>query len=300
MQATLRVLVTSISVICLVFFIVRWVPGNPVDTLLGDGASPEARENLTKLLGLDQPWPKQLQAFLSDLSHGDFGQSISRGTPVATLLAERIPSTLTLGLIALMIATLSALLLGTCAALFRSSFIDRIVLFLSVVGISVPNFWLGPMLVLFFAVYLGILPVSGNTTWAHIILPAATLGFSLFSTLVRVVRASLLETFSSDYIRTAIAKGNSSYRTYGLHALKNALLPIITQISLQAGAVLAGTLVTETIFDWPGIGSLMFQAIKSRDYPLIQGTVLVVSLSYVFINYITDVIYAWADPRLRR
>lgn len=289
---------TVFGVVALVFFIIHLVPGDPVDLMLGEGARMADREKLRRDLELDHPPMKQFSLYLGRLLQGDMGFSLHSQRSVATEILSRFPATLQLTLASLFIAFVVAIPLGVVSALKEHSLLDQGALLFSLLAASMPNFWLGPLLILFFSVFMGWLPVSGSGTWAHIVLPSVTLGASLSAVLMRMTRTSMREALREDYIRTAKAKGLPWRRIIWRHGLKNALLPIVTLGGLQFGTLLSGAVITETIFSWPGIGRLTVQAINTRDYPLAQGCILFISLSYVFINLLTDILYALIDPRV--
>lgn len=288
------------GVLLLTFLLIHLVPGDPVEVMLGESASLADREALRAELGLNQPLLQQFGAYLSKLGRGDFGQSIHTKTPIAELVKIRYPATVKLALLSLLIGLVVGVPLGIYAALKAGHWQDFIVTIVSVRLSAMPAFWLGPALMLMFAVWLGWLPVSGMESRTSIILPAVTLGFGLSAILTRMTRTSLLEVLGDDYIRTARAKGLSERVVILRHALRAALLPIITIVGLQAGSLLAGTVITETIFSWDGIGRLLVESIEKRDYPVTQACVLVVALSYVLVNLCTDIFYRLADPRVRR
>lgn len=287
------------GVLLLTFFLVHLVPGDPVEVMLGESATVADRAALRADLGLDQPLYQQFAHYLNGLVHGDFGKSIHTQQPIVELLVTRYPQTVKLALLSLVIGLVIGIPLGMYAALRAGRWQDIVVTVISVRLSAMPAFWLGPMLMLIFAVWLGWLPVSGMDSKAAIILPALTLGFGLSAILTRMTRTSLLEVLNDDYIRTARAKGLSESRVIIHHALRAALLPIITIVGLQMGSLLAGTVITETIFSWQGIGSLLVESIEKRDYPVTQACVLVVALSYVLVNLVTDIAYRMADPRVR-
>lgn len=288
-----------IGVCTLVFLLIHLVPGDPVELMLGESASPADRAVLRAALGLDQPLLVQFVQFASGLGRLDLGQSLHFHRPVADLLAERLPATLELAAAALLLGIVLALPLGLVAARYRSRPADTGAMLFSLLGLSIPSFWLGPMLILVFALWLGWVPVSGREAPGSLILPALTLGTSLAAVLARMVRSSLLEVLGEDFVRTARAKGLSPGATLARHALPNAALPLVTLLGLQLGALLGGAVITETVFAWPGLGGLLVEAIQGRDYPLVQGCVLLVSIGYVGINLLTDLAYAWLDPRIR-
>lgn len=291
--------IVVLGVIVLVFLLIHLIPGDPVDVMLGEAASAADREALRQSLGLDQSVGVQLKEYLAGLGSGDLGRSLHNRRPISELLMERIPATLELALVALAFTLMLALPLGMIAAVRRNTGWDRGAMSFSLLGVSIPNFWLGPLLILLFSVWLGWLPVSGRTSPESVILPALTLGMSLAAVLSRMVRSSVLEVLGEDFIRTAYAKGLTTRGVLTHHALPNALLPVITVLGLQLGTLLAGAVITEVVFSWPGLGSLTIEAIQSRDYPVVQACVLVISLTYVLINMLTDLVYAWIDPRIR-
>ncbi len=287
------------GVLLLTFLLVHLIPGDPVEVMLGESATSADRTQLRAELGLNQPLPAQFLSYISKLSVGDFGHSIHTKTPISTLLAERLPNTAKLALLALIIAIVIGLPLGVLAALNANSWLDKTATILSLTLSAMPHFWLGPLMMMVFALWLGWLPVSGMENATSIILPALTLGFGLAAILTRMTRASLLEVLHEDFVRTARAKGLTEYTVIIRHALRAALLPIITVLGLQLGSLLAGAVITETVFSWDGVGRLLVESIEKRDYPVTQACVLVVALSYVVINLLTDLIYTQADPRVK-
>ena len=288
-----------LGVATLVFALIHLVPGDPVQSMLGEGASQEEVIELRHRLGLDRPLLAQYQSFLSGIVRGDLGSSFRYGTPVTSEIRDRLLRTMQLAAAAMTIAILVALPLGIIAAVFKGTAIDHAAMTLALVGISMPNFWLGPLLAILFAVYLGWLPVAGTGSLAHLILPAVTLGAALAAILARMTRASLLEELRELYVLAARARGLSRMRAVVKHAFRNSLIPVVTIIGLQFGAVLTGTIITETIFAWPGVGRLLIQAINFRDYPLVQGCILFISVTYVMMNLVTDLTYGLLDPRIR-
>ncbi len=291
------IVIAGVSV--LVFFLIHLIPGDPVEVMLGESAQPADRAALREELGLDQPLAVQLWRYLSSLSRLDLGKSLHARKPVRELLIERFPATAKLTISALAIAVLLALPLGMVAAIHHGRAWDQVAIGFATFGISVPNFVMGPLLILFFSFALGWLPVSGAQSPGAIILPALTLGTALAAVLARMLRSTLLEVLGEDFIRTARAKGLSEVGVVLRHALGNAMLPVITLLGLQLGVLLAGAVITEIVFSWPGIGSLTIESIERRDYPVVQGCVLVISLTYVVVNSLTDLVYAWLDPRIR-
>jgi ABC-type dipeptide/oligopeptide/nickel transport system permease component len=286
-------------ILTMIFMLVHIVPGDPVQQMLGEDARPEDLNNLRHALGLDQPLLTQYLHYMTGLLRGDWGKSFHFQSSVLALVLHRYPATLELALTAMFVCAAIAIPAGVAAARHRGRTPDHAIGVLTLLGLSVPNFALGPVLILLFSIEFGWLPVSGRGGFSHLILPAATLGAALAAILTRMVRGSMIEELSSDYVRTARAKGLSERAVLYRHAFPNALVPIITILGLQFGTLLAGTIVTETIFSWPGIGRLTVQAIQSRDYPLLQGCILVIALSYVVVNLLTDVVYSLIDPRIR-
>jgi peptide/nickel transport system permease protein len=294
-SATLVIL----GVVCIVFLLLHLVPGDPVEMMLGESAQPADREALRMALGLDRPVLVQLGHYLGGLLQLDLGSSLHSRQPISALLVERLPATLELALLALLLALIIALPLGIMAATHKDKGWDTGAMSFSLLGVSIPNFWMGPMLILVFSLWLGWTPVSGRDGLGSLILPAITLGTALAAILARMVRSSLLEVLSEDYIRTARAKGLSERAVVWRHALRNAWLPVVTLLGLQLGALLGGAVITEAVFSWPGVGSLLVESIQKRDYPVVQGCVLLISLAYVLVNTLTDLVYGWIDPRIR-
>jgi peptide/nickel transport system permease protein len=288
-----------LGVATLVFALIHLVPGDPAQSMLGDGASPEEVHKLRTALGLDKPLVEQYWSFMTGLARGDLGSSFRYGTPVAREIRDRLFRTFQLAIAAMLVAVAIAIPLGILAAVFRGTAIDHAAMTLALVGISMPNFWLGPLLAILFAVYLGWLPVSGTGGLTHLVLPAVTLGAALAAILARMTRASVLEELRELYVLAARARGASRIRAVVRHAFRNSLIPVVTIIGLQFGAVLTGTIITETIFAWPGVGRLLIQAINFRDYPLVQGCILFISFTYVMMNLLTDITYGLLDPRIR-
>ncbi len=287
------------GVTSLVFFLIHWVPGDPVEVMLGESASAVDREALRQALGLTQPILQQWGSFLTGVFTLDLGTSLFYQQPVMELLNGHYLATLELAVAAFAIAVVIAIPLGVIAAARQGTAWDFGAMGFSLLGVSIPNFWLGPLLVMVFSLGLGWFPVSGREGAGAVVLPAITLGTSLAAILSRMVRSSLLEVLGEDFIRTARAKGLSARQVLIRHGLRNAWLPILTLLGMQVGALLGGAVITEIIFNWPGIGSLLIESIQKRDYPVVQACVLVISLAYVMINLITDLLYAWVDPRIR-
>jgi peptide/nickel transport system permease protein len=287
------------GVLLLTFVLVHSIPGDPVEVMLGESATSADREVLRQNLGLDEPLPIQFFQYVAKVAQGDLGVSIHSKKPIVDLLAERLPATIKLAALALMIAISIGVPLGIVAALKVDRWADNLATVLSLTVSAMPHFWLGPLLMMVFALWLGLLPVSGMDANTSIILPALTLGFGLAAILTRMTRASMLEVLHEDFIRTARAKGLPEKTVILKHALRAALLPIVTVLGLQLGSLLAGTVITETVFAWDGIGRLLVESIEKRDYPVTQACVLVIALTYVFVNLLTDIIYTRIDPRVR-
>jgi peptide/nickel transport system permease protein len=292
-------LIVIIGVSVLVFMLIHIVPGDPVEVMLGESSQPADREALRHALGLDQPVLTQLGHYFNGLLHLDMGESLHSRRPIVDMLIERIPATVELALAGLLVAIVIAFPLGMLSAVRRDTAWDSGAMFFSMFGISVPNFWMGPVLILVFSLWLGWLPVSGRDSMASLVLPALTLGTAMAAILSRMVRASLLEVLGEDYIRTARAKGMSESVVLIHHALRNAMLPVITLLGLQLGTLLGGAVITEIVFSWPGVGQMTIDAINRRDYPVVQACILLICLAYVVINTLTDLVYAGLDPRIR-
>lgn len=288
-----------LAVSTIVFFLIHAIPGDPVDLILGEQALSIDRAALKSDLHLDEPVMKQYARFLGGLATGDWGKSIYDHRPVLEYIGNRYGATLILSICAMFVAVLVAIPAGVFAAVRKGTFWDQSAMLISLIGISVPNFWLGPVLILIFSVHLGILPISGRDSLVSLILPSITLGFALAAMLSRLTRASMIEEIKRDYITTARAKGLSERRVILKHAFRNALNPVITIIGLEVGSLLAGTIITEKIFNWPGVGMLLLDSISRRDYPLVQGSILVISFAYVIVNTATDCLYKVVDPRVK-
>ncbi len=294
-----RALLTAIGVVTAVFLLVRAIPGDPVEAILGEQASPEDRALMRARLHLDDPLPVQYLRFGEDVLDGSMGTSFRHGVPVSTLLADVAWPTIQLAFGALLLALALALPLGVLAAAYRGERIDRLASLFATAGLAIPNIWLGPMLILLFAVQLRWLPLPGDEAGPTLLLPVVTLGTALCASLTRQTRAACAKAFGRPHVRAARARGLSRWMVLGRHGLRTALLPILTVAVAQLGALLSGTVVIEKIFERPGVGSLFLEAFFARDIPVIQGVVLVVALLYVFLNLTLDLAYAWLDPRVR-
>jgi peptide/nickel transport system permease protein len=287
------------GVATLVFLLIHLIPGDPVEIMLGETALPAAKAALRERLRLDLPLSTQYRLFLAGLARGDLGNSFVYQEAVTDSILRRLRATVELAAAGLAVALLLALPLGTVAAVRAGRPADRLAMGAALLGLSVPNFVLGPLLILAFAIGTGLFPVSGREGAASVILPAITLGLALAGILSRMTRASLLEVLTQEFVTAARARGLPERRVILRHALRNAAIPILTVLGLQAGALLSGAIITETIFSWPGLGRLTLQAIQSRDFPLVQGCVLTIAGIYVLVHLATDCLYAWADPRIR-
>jgi len=289
----------GLGVVAIVSMLIHFVPGNPEDTILGPYATDAEKTALREDLGLDQPFAQQLVDYYKKILKGDLGDSLLLRKPVTTLIAERIQPTIELAFISMLVAVAIAIPLGIISALRVGGPIDFAAMGVALLGIAIPNFWLGPMMILFFSLQLGWLPVSERTGFTSYILPAITLGTALASILSRMTRNSMLDNMKEDFVRTARAKGNKEKTVVLKHILRNAALPLVTVVGLQFGVLLTGAIITERIFDWPGLGSLILEGINNRDYPVVQGCVLLFSGTYLLVNLITDITYAAVDPRIK-
>ncbi len=295
----LAALLVSLGVVTIVFLFLHLIPGDPVEVMLGESAQPADRDALRVALGLDQSLWHQYAHYLYGLLQLDMGDSLYSRRAVTELIAQRLPATAWLALSALAVALVLAIPLGLLAASRKDSLWDYGAMSFSMIGVSMPNFWFGPMLILVFSLWLGWFPVSGMQGMSSVVLPAVTLGTALAAILSRMLRSTLLEVLGEDFIRTARAKGLSGRVVLIHHAMRNAALPLLTVLGLQLGALLGGAVITEAVFAWPGVGSLIIDSIQRRDYPVVQGCVVLLSLSYVLINMLTDLAYGWLDPRVR-
>jgi peptide/nickel transport system permease protein len=287
-----------IGVSIIVFSIIRMIPGDPARAIAGVQATPEFIQQVRVRYALDRPMHVQYGLFVSGLVRGDLGQSTFSGRPVTTEIRERFPRTLTLASISLLIATVVGVSAGIVSATRRNSVFDNVSMLVALVGVAAPVFWLALMLQLLFSVQLRLLPATGLGTWRHLVLPSITLGMASAALMARITRSSMLDVLKQEYITTARAKGLSERVIIYKHALKNALIPVVTVLGLQFGILLGGAVLTETVFAWPGVGRLLVDAILRRDYPIVQGTVLLLAFLFVLINLVVDVVYAFLDPRI--
>lgn len=275
------------------------IPGDPTDLLLGEYASEAERENLRESLGITGGFFSQYFSFLLNLVQLDLGVSLLSGQNVTTLIAERLPATLELTLFSIILSCLWGIPAGVFTASTKNNWIDFFSTGFGVLGMSVPGYFLGPMLIWIFAVVLGVLPVGGRGGFSHVVLPSLSLALPLGAILMRMTRASIKETLTQDFIKVAYSKGISKFSLYFKHALKNSLIPVITVVGLQVGSLLTGTVITETIFSWPGIGTLLFDAIQQRDYPIVQACILIIATIYIIVNFLTDMLYTLANPKVQ-
>jgi peptide/nickel transport system permease protein len=299
LQRILALIPVALGVATLTFALIHLVPGDPVIAMLGDNAEPADISGMRHQLGLDQPLWWQYLAYLGGIARGDLGESMSMHAPVAQLIAARYPATLELAAAGVAVAIVIAFPLGLMAGANPGGIADTGAMSLAILGISVPHLYLGPLLMIIFSLHLRWLPLTGRGGVSHLVLPALTLGTALAAIIARMLRQSLIQVLAADYLRTARSKGLSRRAALIRHGLRNALTPMITLLGLEAGALLTGSIITEVIFSWPGLGRLLITAIGNRDYPLVEGCVLAFALSYVVVNMVTDLCYAAADPRTR-
>lgn len=291
--------ITLLGVVTLTFLLLHLVPGDPIEVLLGEQALAADKEALREALGLNLPLHIQYVSFIADFLRGDLGQSIYSHQDVTSLIFSRLRPTVELAIAAMVFAFTFALPLGVYSAIHKDKWQDKTALAFTVMAFSIPSFWLGPLLMILLSIQFDLLPVSGREGFSSVIMPAITLGFAMSGMSARLIRSSLLEAMGSDYIRTALAKGVSHHRVVYRHALRNALLPIVTVVFLQSAALLTGAILTETIFSWPGVGSLIVESLQSRDYAVVQGCVLFIAFVYMLMTFLSDVFYALIDPRVR-
>jgi ABC-type dipeptide/oligopeptide/nickel transport system permease component len=298
LQRFAQMLIVVLGVVTVTFFAVRLVPGDPARMMEPPG-TPESVLKITRQqLGTDKPIPAQYVEFLGDLARGDLGTSFRGGRPVAGVVLDALPNTLALGLVSVVVATVLSFIIGMAAAMRPNGWFDRLALVFVAIAQATPSFWLGVMLALVFAIQLRWLPAIGMSGWRSFVLPVATLVLSLLPLLIRAVRQGFIETMSEGFVRAGRARGLSERRIRNVHVMKVAALPLVTLIGLQAGYVLGGAVVVESIFNWPGIGNLALQALQQRDFPLIQGTVVVIAVVFTLVNFLVDLTYVALDPRV--
>lgn len=296
----LQMIPITLGILTLVFSLIHLIPGDPALQIAGEGARPEDVVAVRKALGLDQPLWKQYVTYLGNLARGDLGRSFRTNESVAKEIATRYPATIQLALGSMFVALLVAFPLGIISAIYRNSWIDNVARFFALIGVSMPSFALGPLLIIFFAIKHQWFPVSGREAGLRsIVLPALTMGLALAAILTRMIRVSLAEELNQLYVTTAVAKGVTRAKAIFRHALKNALIPVITILALQFGSLLTGAIITEQIFSWPGLGRLLIQSISTRDYPQVQASILVIALTYILVNFISDLMYGIVDPRIK-
>ncbi len=296
----LQMIPIAFGILTLVFSLIHLIPGDPARQIAGENAREEDVQAVRKALGLDQPLWAQYVSYLSHVVRGDFGRSFQTNEPVSKQIAQRYPATIQLAFGSMFVALLVAFPLGVISAIYRNSWIDNLARFFALIGVSMPSFWFGPLLIIAFAINHTWFPVSGRDEGLRsLVLPSVTMGLALAAILTRMIRVSLADELTQLYVTTAIAKGVTRSRAIFRHALKNALIPVITVLALQFGSLLTGAIITEQIFSWPGLGRLLIQSISTRDYPQVQASILVIALTYIFVNFISDLLYGVVDPRIK-
>jgi peptide/nickel transport system permease protein len=296
----LQLIPITLGIMTLIFSLIHMIPGDPAVQIAGEGARPEVVVAIRKALGLDQPLWSQYVHYIGRLAHGDLGVSFRTSTPVAQEIRQRYPATIELAFGAMFVAILVAFPLGMISAIYRNSWIDNVARFFALIGVSMPSFWFGPLLIIAFAINHTWFPVSGRDEGLKsLVLPAVTMGLALAAILTRMIRVSVAEELNQLYMTTAIAKGVTRIKAIFRHALKNAMIPVITVLALQFGSLLTGAIITEQIFSWPGLGRLLITSINTRDYPQVQASILVIALTYILVNFISDLLYAAVDPRIK-
>jgi len=296
----LQMVPITFGILTLVFSLIHLIPGDPALQIAGENARPEDVQQVRKALGLDKPLWTQYVTYLGRVAHGDLGRSFQTNEAVTTEIKSRYPATIELAFGAMFIALLVAFPLGIISAIYRNSWIDNVARFFVLIGVSMPSFWFGPLLIIAFAINHHWFPVSGRDEGLKsLVLPSVTMGLALAAILTRMIRVSLAEELTQLYVTTAIAKGVTRAKAIFRHALKNALIPVITILALQFGSLLTGAIITEQIFSWPGLGRLLIQSISTRDYPQVQASILVIALTYILVNFISDLMYGVVDPRVK-
>lgn len=299
-RRTVQMIPITLGILTLVFSLIHMIPGDPAVQIAGENARPEDIQQVRKQLGLDQPLWSQYVHYITRLAHGDFGTSFRTGTSVSKEIFARYPATIELALGAMLIALVVAFPLGMISAIYRNSWIDNVARFFALLGVSMPSFFFGPLLIIAFAIKLNWFPVSGRDEGLKsLVLPALTMGLALSAILTRMIRVSLAEELNQQYVTTAVAKGVSRRNAIFRHALKNALIPVITVLALQFGSLLTGAIITEQIFSWPGLGRLLITSITTRDYPQVQASILVIAVTYILVNFASDLLYGVVDPRIK-
>jgi len=296
----LQMIPITLGILTLVFSLIHLIPGDPALQIAGENARPQDVAAVRKALGLDKPLWTQYVDYLRNVIHGDFGRSFRTNESVAVQIRQRYPATMELAFGSMLVALLVAFPLGIVSAIWRNSWIDNVARFFALIGVSMPSFWFGPLLIIAFAINHPWFPVSGREEGLRsLVLPALTMGLALSAILTRMIRVSLAEELTQLYVTTAVAKGVTRVRAIFRHALKNALIPVITVLALQFGSLLTGAIITEQIFSWPGLGRLLITSISSRDYPQVQASILVIALTYIMMNFIADLFYGVVDPRIK-
>jgi peptide/nickel transport system permease protein len=296
----LQMIPIAFGILTLVFSLIHLIPGDPALQIAGEGARPEDVIAIRKALGLDQPLWNQYVHYVGRVFHGDLGTSFQTNEPVTRQIAARYPATIQLAMGAMLVAIVVAFPLGVISAIYRNSWIDNVARFFALIGVSMPSFWFGPLLIIAFAINHQWFPVSGRDDgWRSIVLPSLTMGLAMAAILTRMIRVSLADELSQLYVTTAIAKGVTRAKAIFRHALKNALIPVITVLALQFGSLLTGAIITEQIFSWPGLGRLLLDSISKRDYPQVQASILVIALTYILVNFVSDLLYGVVDPRIK-
>src|SRR5438105_6353018 len=296
----LQMIPITFGIVTLVFSLIHLIPGDPAVQIAGENARPEDVQQVRKALGLDQPLWSQYVNYLTHVIRGDLGRSFQTNEAVTKQIAQRYPATMELAAGAMFVALLVAFPLGIISAIYRNSWIDNLARFFALIGVSMPSFWFGPLLIIAFAINHPWLPVSGRDEGLKsLVLPSVTMGLALAAILTRMIRVSLAEELTQLYVTTAVAKGVSRGKAIFRHALKNALIPVITVLALQFGSLLTGAIITEQIFSWPGLGRLLIQSITTRDYPQVQASILVIALTYIMVNFLSDLLYGFVDPRIK-
>lgn len=289
----------AFGILTLVFSLIHLIPGDPAIQIAGEGARPEDVIAIRKALGLDQPLWTQYVHYLTNVLRGDLGKSFQTNESVTVQIRDRYPATIQLALGAMLIALVVAFPLGIISAIHRNSWIDNVARFFALIGVSMPSFWFGPLLIIAFAINHQWFPVSGREGLKSLVLPSMTMGLALAAILTRMIRTSLADELTQLYVTTAVAKGVTRGKAIFRHALKNALIPVITVVALQFGSLLTGAIITEQIFSWPGLGRLLLQSISTRDYPQVQASILVIALTYILVNFASDLLYGVVDPRIK-
>lgn len=296
----LQMIPIAFGILTLVFSLIHLIPGDPALQIAGEGARPEDVANIRKSLGLDDPLWTQYVHYIGKVFRGDLGTSFQTNEAVSKQIASRYPATIQLAIAAMIVAILVAFPLGIISAIYRNSWIDNLARFFALIGVSMPSFWFGPLLIIAFAIKRQWFPVSGREEgFKSLVLPAVTMGLALAAILTRMIRVSLAEELGQLYVTTAIAKGATRGKAIFRHALKNALIPVITVLALQFGSLLTGAIITEQIFSWPGLGRLLLDSISKRDYPQVQASILVIALTYILVNFVSDLLYGVVDPRIK-